>query len=120
MSNVVVLASRATVESEVFSAIRSSATEARAFITGIDPRNLDIAYKESRDIIDYQIDVQLMDILVMAIELSQGKAPYTMPYGSEYDSARRMLIYLPEAAKLNYQELMEKNKLLVEHIESLA
>jgi hypothetical protein len=101
LSNVVVLASNATIQSGSFACLRSTPEEARAFLAAIDPSELEKYYRGPRDAAK-ELDINLLELLSIALELAAGKEPPNIPIISSYDKARRIVVILPKAAPKDY------------------
>ncbi|MEA3488865.1 MAG: HEAT repeat domain-containing protein, partial [Candidatus Omnitrophota bacterium] len=107
LSNVVVLASNNTINSERFDGLRSTRQKKRAFLAGIDTRELDKAKTT-----DSQINViQIIGMISIALELAMGKEAPDLPLIAEYDKALRIVIFLPKAEPLEYEQLKRLYKM---------
>jgi hypothetical protein len=111
LSNVVVLASSETINSETFSELRSTETEQRAFLAGVDAAQLAEFYSKNKEDFEKQLLVRLTQLLCLSLELAAGKRAPDLPIIKEYNEALRIVIFLPEAKAINYQDLQEINKL---------
>ncbi|OGW76010.1 MAG: hypothetical protein A2Z72_07700 [Omnitrophica bacterium RBG_13_46_9] len=108
LTNVVVLASKGTIESDAFSPLRSTKTDKRAFLAGVDDRELDRFYGDFGEAADKQLYIRIMEMLSITLELASGKEAPDLPIIMSYDKEARTLIFLPRAEPMNYQELQER------------
>lgn len=93
----------------------------RAFITGIDPKNLDADYRINGENTDHLIDAQLLDLLLVSFELAQGREVLLrLPGMYSYNPDLRTFIYIPSAEVFKYQVLKERNRRQAEYIDSAA
>ncbi|MFH1552889.1 MAG: hypothetical protein ABID83_04545 [Candidatus Omnitrophota bacterium] len=103
LSNVVVLASKDTVNSAMFDQIKSTEKEKRAFLAVVDPAEL-IKEKSS----DAQVTiVQIVEMLSIALELATGKDAPDLPLIVEYDEDLRVVVFLPKIEPVDYEKLKE-------------
>ncbi len=103
LSNVVVLASNNTINSERFDRLRSTRQEKRAFLAGIDTRELDKAGSS-----DSRVNIiHMIEMISITLELAMGKAAPDLPFIARYDRELRIVIFLPEAEPLKYEELKQ-------------
>ncbi|RKY40668.1 MAG: hypothetical protein DRP85_08175, partial [Candidatus Makaraimicrobium thalassicum] len=107
LSNVVVLASNDTINAERFKRLRSTREEKRAFLAGIDTTELDKAKT-----LDSQLNViQIIKMISIALELAMGKEAPDLPLIAEYNKALRMVIFLPKAEPMEYEDLKKLYKM---------
>ncbi|NQT22012.1 MAG: hypothetical protein HQ579_01085, partial [Candidatus Omnitrophica bacterium] len=111
LSNIVVLASNNTINSEAFHSLRSTASDERAFIAGINPSELIKFYSQNQESMDKQLTIQIMSMLSIALELALGKEAPNLPIIATYDKTLRMVIFLPKAVPVDYQELQKRYRL---------
>lgn len=104
LSNVVILASKTTVTSDSFAALRSTQDEKRAFIAGIDPTELDKLAQEKEDA-DKPLNIKILELLSLVLDLASGKEPPNIPLISSYEKALRIVMLLPTAKPKDYEEL---------------
>ena len=109
LSNVVVLASKKTIESSGFDELRSSPGDKRAFLAGVNPELLEKSYREREHPSD-QVDIvkEITLLLSITLELAGGKQRPRDPILLLYDENRRIAIFLPKAELINYNKLIEK------------
>lgn len=105
LSNVVILGSSATLNSDAFASLRSTPDEARAFMAAVDPSELESYYKDHKSDTNEQLTIRLMEMLCMALELAVGKEPPQLPIIASYDKALRIVVFLPKAEPADYEEL---------------
>lgn len=109
LTNVVVIASQESINSRAFKRLKSTAGEQRAFLAAIDPTEL---RKAARDIIpggDKTLDVEIMEIISIALDLAVGKEPPQIPMVLSYDRALRIIVLLPKARIIDYEVLKDLN-----------
>jgi predicted NBD/HSP70 family sugar kinase len=110
LSNVVVLASMKTVESDEFASLRSTPTEKKAFIAAIDPSELERFFKENKDPTMY-LDIKILEMLSIILDIAAGKEPPDIPMVRSDPSglSLRFITLIPGAEIKNYEELHQKN-----------
>ena len=111
LSNVVVLASKETIDSEVFNLFRSDIKTKRAFLAAVDSSELKEAYAEHGETFDKQLDAKISEMLCLTLELAAGKtAPISdVPWLEiEYDEVLRIVTFLPRAKPIDYDKLQER------------
>jgi hypothetical protein len=103
LANVIVLGSSRTLASAAFGALRSTTDEQRAFLAAVDPTLIMNAavYAGPSDV----LNINLIEMLSIALELAAGKEPPRIPMIVSYDSRMRMVIFLPRAAPIDYETL---------------
>ncbi|RKY40640.1 MAG: hypothetical protein DRP85_08220, partial [Candidatus Makaraimicrobium thalassicum] len=107
LSNVVVLASNDTINAERFKRLRSTREEKRAFLAGIDPTELNKTLSS-----DSEINIiQIIEMISIALELAMGKDAPDLPVIVSYDKTLRIVIFLPKAEPLEYEELKQLYKM---------
>ncbi|MCX5667272.1 MAG: hypothetical protein NTY34_03045, partial [Candidatus Omnitrophica bacterium] len=106
LSNVVILASKGTVASSSFDSLRSTPTEAKAFIAAIDPAELEAFIKDNKDP-SIHLDVKILEMLSVALDIAAGKDPPNIPMVKldSYDKALRFIMLIPKAEPKDYGEL---------------
>jgi hexokinase len=104
LSNVVVLASKGTVESSSFDSLRSTPTEAKAFIAAIDPMELEKFFRANKDPLKH-LDIKILEMLSIALDIAAGKEPPDIPMVISYDRSLRIIMLLPKAEPKNYEEI---------------
>ncbi|MDD5136693.1 MAG: hypothetical protein PHN63_05040, partial [Candidatus Omnitrophica bacterium] len=104
LSNVVVLASKGTIESPSFDSLRSTPTEAKAFIAAIDPVELEKFFRENKDPLKH-LDIKILEMLSIALDIAAGKEPPQIPIVAYYDRALRIVVLIPKAEPKDYEEL---------------
>jgi hypothetical protein len=104
LSNVVVLASKGTVESSSFDSLRSTPTEAKAFIAAIDPMELEKFLKTNKDSLKY-LDIKILEMLSIALDIAAGKEPPNIPMVISYNRSLRIIMLLPKAEPKDYEEI---------------
>ncbi|MBD3426401.1 MAG: hypothetical protein GF409_04115 [Candidatus Omnitrophica bacterium] len=103
-SNVVILASQDTINSKAFDPLRSTRTEQKAFLAGVDHSELDAFTEKSTE--DYtQIRIRLVQMLALALELASGQSAPELPIIREYNKTLRTVIFLPGAEPMDFREL---------------
>jgi len=84
----------------------------RPLLAGVNPENFEEYYKthdvNSRD---EQLDSQIMEMLAITLELALGKEAPNLPIVASYDKTLRIVIFLPEVKRVNYQELERRYRL---------
>jgi len=111
LSNVVVLASSATVQSDAFAPLRSTPEEQRAFLGGIDAAELLKYYSENKDMLaqqSRQLEMEIMKMLSIMLELATGKEPPQLPIIVYYDKTLRIVVFLPKVSLMDYERLKDK------------
>jgi hypothetical protein len=106
--NVVVLASRRTIEADkdAFSALRGEGDN-RAFIAGVDPARLRTFYEEHGESYEKQLNIRLTEMLCMTLEFAAGKKPIGRLtwVEVEYDENSRQVLFIPRPEPLDYENL---------------
>jgi len=110
LSNVVVIASRESVEGGVFDGLRNEKGGEKALLAGMDSEGLMELYKTNGEISDKVLDIDIMEILALTLEVATGKTPPRKLLAAPYDSARRILILSPRATIKDYQKLRDINE----------
>ena len=108
LSNVVVLASSAAVDSESFNKLRSTATEKRAFLAGVDASEIAQFYEANKDSIKasgQQLRIRIMEMLSITLELALGKEPPKLPIIDSYSIKMRTATFKPGAELIDYNVL---------------
>lgn len=111
LSNVVVIASNSTINSEAFASLRNAEGGERAFLAGIDPTELIKFYAENKETIDKQLTIRIMEMLSITLELALGKEAPNLPIIATYDKVLRMVIFLPKPEPVDYRELLKLYRL---------
>lgn len=104
LSNVVVLASNATINDASFATLKDPQDSVRPFLAGIDPTQLEAWARDNKDA-GLQLDIRILELLAMTLELAAGKEPPQMPLIMSYDPAKRIVVYLPKAEAVAYEDL---------------
>ncbi len=107
LENVVVLGARDTINSAGFEVLRSTGKERRAFLAGIDTAEIMKAYAENGEAFNKQLGIEIVKMLSLAIELAGGKQIPDLPIILEYDAVLRMVIFLPRAEPVEYNDLIK-------------
>jgi len=109
MHNIVVMASKNTINSNSFKGFREASAKDKPFLTGIDPIELIKLYEQYGESVSYQLHIKLTTLLYMALEIASGKEP---PKASwiQYDSVMRILMLTPSAEIKDYQALKDAIK----------
>ncbi len=110
LSNVVVIASRESVEGGVFDKLRDEKGGEKALLAGMDSKELMELYKVNGEISDKVLDIDIMEILALTLEVATGKMPPRKLLAAPYDSAKRILILSPGATIKDYQKLRDINE----------
>jgi len=110
LSNIVVLASSSTMSSEAFAPLRSTQGGKRAFLAGIDPKELKKFYDKNKETLDKQLCIQIMEMLSIALELAAGKEMPNLPIIDRKRSNRdcRIVTFIPDARTMPYRELQQR------------
>jgi hypothetical protein len=97
LSNVVVLGSETTVQSDEFAGLRSTDTEQRAFLAGVNPKNLtENSY------------IRVLEMLTLAVKLAFGEIDSVPdPKISASKLGPRLWIFIPEAEPFDFKELKQ-------------
>ncbi|MFC1548852.1 hypothetical protein ACFL5E_02725 [Candidatus Omnitrophota bacterium] len=106
LSNVVVLASAATINSQGFEKLRSTEDEQRAFLAGIDTSEISDFSGTNEELY-----IRITEMLSIALELAAGKSAPGLSIIKEYNKALRTVIFLPKAEPVDYEKLQEMYKL---------
>ncbi len=104
LSNVVVLASKSTIDSSGFDSLRSTGGERRAFLAAIDPTELEKYYSEHSGSVA-QLNIKIIEMLSIALELAVGKEPPNLPIVFYYDKINRIIIFMPKAEPIDCERL---------------
>ena len=56
----------------------------------------------------HQLNIKIIEMLLIALELAFGKEPPNLPIISSYDKVSRIVIFLPKAEPMAYEELKNK------------
>lgn len=107
LKNVLVIASRNAVESSVFDRLRSAEGEARAFLTAIDPVQLNEFYITNKFTLR-TLDIKITEMLSIALEAMVGKELNNIPMVASFDKVHRVLILVPKAEPHGYQKMRDK------------
>ncbi len=108
LSNVIVLASSETINSGSFDPLRSTATEKRAFLAGIDASEIAEFYEANKDAMKSsgkQLQIRIMTMLSITLDLALGKEPPQLPIIVSYDKNQRLVLFLPKAELLDYEAI---------------
>jgi len=106
-SNIVILASDKTVKLPNFKPFMDADYEDRPFIALIDPKYLEEWYRSNKSSFQ-QLDINIIEMLHIAMELATGKNRPGAPIVYDYDDKRRIVILLPRVEPKDYQkELLE-------------
>jgi hypothetical protein len=108
VANIVVVAARATLEAKEFNDLRSAPGIPGAVLFGIDLDEIKRYYRESTSSTDL-MDVDMLKVLSMALAIAAGDEPPAIPELT-YDEMRRIFVYLPKAAPVKYEDLIERNR----------
>ncbi|MFC1549057.1 hypothetical protein ACFL5E_03765, partial [Candidatus Omnitrophota bacterium] len=97
LSNVVVLGSETTIQSDEFNELRSTDTERKAFLAGIDPKNLtEKSY------------VKVLEMFTLAIKLAFDEIDVVdAPRIQATRIGPRLWIFIPEAEPFDFKELKQ-------------
>ncbi len=102
LENVIVLASKATVETSTgFAVLKSTPDERRAFIAAIDPSQLELSSKDGMKF----PSVKILEMLAIAIDLSAGKERPSASIIYSYDKELRIVVFIPKAEPVDYEAL---------------
>ena len=107
LSNIIVLASSATINSPSFDTLRSTPAEKRAFLAGVNAAEIAQFYednKEAMKINHQQLRIRIMSMLLITLELAAGKEPPHIP-GLSYNPELRIATFLPEPELIDYNML---------------
>jgi hypothetical protein len=110
LHNVVIMASASTINSENFTALRSTDEGSRPFLAAIDPQELTEFYAKFGEATDKQLHIKLAQMLYIALELAAGKEPPQIPMIASYDKSMRMVVFLPKAEPMDYEALRDAYK----------
>lgn len=105
MRNIIVMASKNTINSDSFKVFRDANEKTRPFLTGIDPTELIKLYTQFGEAVSKQLYIRLASLLYMTLELAAGKEPPQSPIIVSYDKKLRILILLPKADPIDYEML---------------
>lgn len=105
MRNIIVMASKNTINSDRFKVFRDANEKNRPFLTGIDPTELIKLYTQFGEAVSKQLYIRLASLLYMTLELAAGKEPPQSPMIVSYDKKMRILILLPKADPIDYETL---------------
>jgi len=109
MSNIIILGSSATIgpliEENVFMRRSAQGVEERAFLAEVDTTNIMKAYAEAINRTNGCIDLDLIELVSIALELSLGKEPPKIPIIYDYDSKNRVVILQPMAKAVDYEAM---------------
>ncbi|MCM8761452.1 MAG: hypothetical protein NC933_04920 [Candidatus Omnitrophica bacterium] len=106
LSNVVVLGSNTTLESDSFIPLRSTDNDERAFLACVDPSELKRFSDEHTASLE-QLNIRIMEMLCLALELAAGKEPPKLPLIASYDKVKRLVVFLPKAEPVDYEKLKD-------------
>ncbi len=98
LSNVVVFASRQTIDLTAFNSFRSTPENKRAFLAGVDFSDITRYYQENKEQMDdnhEQLDIKIMTMLLVTLELAIGKDLPQLSMIQSYDKDKRIIIFLP-------------------------
>ena len=117
LSNVVVLAASGTIEAAAFNPLKSTSTEKKAFLAGVDATALDefIAGKGAGL---EELNINILEMLTLTLELASGKDAPKVSLIQSYDKAKRIVILFPKAEALDYQKLREEYKMRREFLQA--
>ena len=98
LSNVVVLGSETTVQSDEFFELRSTDTEKKAFLAGVNPKNLtENSY------------IRVLEMLTLAVKLAFGEIDSVLdPQIAASKLGPRLWIFIPEAEPFDFKELKQR------------
>jgi HEAT repeat protein len=117
LSNVVVLAANGTIESAAFNALKSTSTEKKAFLAGVDAAALD-EFITGKGVGLEELNINILEMLTLTLELASGKDAPEVPLIQSYDKANRIVILFPRAEALDYQKLREEYKMRREFLQA--
>lgn len=112
LSNIVAVAERGSVESSpAFEPLRSTDSFTGAYLVGVDSSDLKAAYEMYGESMDEQIDIEMMEVLSVAVGFAAGGEIPDIPtvYRDLSDSGRRILIVVPRARIKKYEEIRTEN-----------
>jgi HEAT repeat protein len=117
LSNVVVLAASGTIEAAAFTPLKSTSTEKKAFLAGVDATALNefIAGKGAGL---EELNINILEMLTLTLELASGKDAPKVSLIQSYDKAKRIVILFPKAEALDYQKLREEYKMRREFLQA--
>jgi hypothetical protein len=110
-SNVIAIASQEEItrqDGNVFRPLTSG--EEKAFLAGIDPSELIKACEGDRGLTANQLDVDIMKILALTLEVAYGKEPPQSSWVTYDRDKRLLLLKLPPAKPIRYEELRDKRR----------
>ncbi|MEW6359526.1 MAG: hypothetical protein AB1696_24525 [Planctomycetota bacterium] len=107
LSNVVVLGSDKLIQSKSFDGLRSTSTEKRAFLAGIDGAALPGLFKANEGMKN-GVFVDFLELLTLTLEVAAGKEPPKgNPLIKDYNKDLRILFLLPRAEVMDYIKMRE-------------
>ncbi|MBN1354377.1 MAG: hypothetical protein JW994_06895 [Candidatus Omnitrophica bacterium] len=112
MSHVVILGSVDTINYINESGLRNVKREKRPFMAAVDAEKLKSFYDEyDISLMSDQIYIQIMDMLSLALEIAAGKTAPNISIIKHYDAINRIVMFLPEPVKIDYDALLDIYKL---------
>lgn len=107
LSHVVVFASKKTVESASFASFRNAEEKMRPFLAEVDPAEIERWYHDNPES-SRQLDMRLMEMLGVTLALASGRDPPGLSYMVSYDKQKRLVVFMPSALPVDYDELKKK------------
>ncbi len=107
-SNIIILGSTETIGSFDNNKLGNIENDKRAFLAGVDAGKLQQFYAENGEAWDKQVNIEIMEMLLIALELAVGKGDPVSPIIADLDRVRRIVIFRPKAEPLDIQELQKR------------
>ena len=107
LSNIVVLASRGTIDLKEFDPFRSTKEEKGAFLASIDTSIIS-GYCNKHPEAPEKLYIRITEMLNIALGLSAGKEFLNVPIIESYDADKRVLVFLPKIELLDFEERQKR------------
>ena len=92
--------------SKEFLQLRDTDQKEKPFFAAVDSAELERWDIENKGSLK-QLDIKLMEMLLLALELAVGKEPPNTPLIVSYDKEKRLVVFLPKALPVDYEELKQ-------------
>ncbi|MFH1846821.1 MAG: hypothetical protein ABH869_04615 [Candidatus Omnitrophota bacterium] len=106
-SNMIILAGQETIMSDDFECFASTEQEKKAFLAVVNTIDLEPFYERKGEMNGKYVNIEIIEMILVALELAVGKRIFEHPLVSTYDEVHRMVIFIPRAVLLEYEKLKE-------------